>query len=105
VYFLGERTLFDTLDFITTNIMLPLGGLLMSVFVAWVMSAELRDQQLQLSPLWLKLFLFDLKWIAPVAIMIVFASNLVESNSTYLLIALTLLIYVFYIWNSQNKNR
>lgn len=105
VHFLGERTFFDSLDFITSSIMLPLGGLLISIFVAWVMSPESKQQQLQLNATWTKLFIFDLKWIAPVAVMVVFASNLVAADSTYLLIGFTLALYAIFIWNNLHRNK
>lgn len=105
IHFIGDRTIFDSLDFITSSIMLPLGGLLISVFVAWVMSNEAKQEQLRLSPVWYKWFILDLKWIAPVAIIVVFASNLVSANSTYLLIAFTLALYAGYILNSRQQGK
>ncbi|QKI89269.1 sodium-dependent transporter [Thiomicrorhabdus xiamenensis] len=100
---LGGRNIFETLDFITTNIMLPLGGMLMCVFVAWVMNDQVREDQLKLAPLWMKLLVFDLKWIAPVAVMVVFASNLVAADSTVIMVGITLMLYSAYIW--QRKSR
>ena len=104
VHFIGERTFFDSLDFVTTNIMLPLGGLLMAVFVAWVMKPEERFDELGLSSSWMNRLLFALKWIAPVAVIIVFASNLVESENVLLLIGVALVIYIIYAWNSARKD-
>ncbi len=103
VHFLGERTFFDSLDFITANIMLPLGGLLMAIFVAWVLTAEHRAEQIDLSPGLMKWFVLDLKWLAPVAILIVFASNLVDSDSVMLMIAIALAVYAVYVWNAVRK--
>jgi NSS family neurotransmitter:Na+ symporter len=31
------RNFFELVEFLTTNIMLPLGGLLMAIFAGWVM--------------------------------------------------------------------
>ena len=36
-YTVFDKTVFDLLDYLTTNIMLPLGGLLIAVFVGWSM--------------------------------------------------------------------
>lgn len=103
VHFLGERTFFDSLDFITTNIMLPLGGLLMTVFVAWVMHSKEREDQIELSSNWMTLFLFVLKWISPVAVIVVFASNLVAVDNVIVMIAIALLVYLLYAWNAGRQ--
>lgn len=103
VHFLGERTFFDSLDFITTNIMLPLGGLLMTVFVAWVMHSKEREDQIELSSNWMTLFLFVLKWISPVAVIVVFASNLVAVDNVIVMIAIALLVYLLYAWNASRQ--
>ncbi|NPA71605.1 MAG: sodium-dependent transporter [Gammaproteobacteria bacterium] len=98
LHFLGERTLFDSLDFITTNIMLPLGGLLMAVFIAWVMKPSTRADNLELSEGWMNLFVLNLRWGAPIAVMVVFASNLVSADRVGFMIAAILGIYAVYIW-------
>ena len=104
VHFLGDRTFFDSIDYVTANIMLPLGGLLMAMFVAWVMTPEHRQTEIRLSEGLMKWFVLDLKWFAPVAILIVFASNLVSSDSVIFMIAIALAIYAVYVWNAT-KNR
>ncbi|BBP45841.1 transporter [Thiosulfatimonas sediminis] len=98
---LGDRNIFDTLDFITTNIMLPLGGLMMSLFVAWVMDKETRRSQLNLNSTFERALVFDLKWIAPVAIALVFAVNLLSAPTSYLLVFGFVLLYGVYIWISH----
>ncbi|BCN93452.1 transporter [Thiomicrorhabdus immobilis] len=99
VHFLADRTFFDSIDFITANIMLPLGGLLMAVFVAWVFKDETRQQELSLTAGMMKLFLVVLKWITPVAIIVVFASNLVSEENLWPMVIVSLAVYVVYIWN------
>lgn len=103
VHFIGERTFFDSLDFVTANIMLPLGGLLMAVFAAWALKPEVRSLELPMSESVTKAFLFSLKWITPIAIIVVFASNLVESNNLLLVIAVSLAIYGGYVWNNKRQ--
>lgn len=73
-YTLFERTFFDLLDFLTSNVMLPLGGLFMAVFAGWLVAREISAQELRLegSPtftLWRVL----IRYVAPVAMVIVFA--------------------------------
>lgn len=44
------KTLFDVQDYLTSNVMLPLGGVLISVFVGWVMTAESTREELGMAP-------------------------------------------------------
>jgi neurotransmitter:Na+ symporter, NSS family len=68
------KTVFGSLDFLTTNIMLPLGGLLIAVFAGWVMKDPHVRKELNM-----KNFRVYLGWrvairiIAPLAILAVFA--------------------------------
>ncbi|WP_019556180.1 sodium-dependent transporter [Thiomicrorhabdus arctica] len=103
IHFIGERTFFESLDLITTNIMLPLGGFLMTIFVAWVMRSKEREKQIELSTNKMKLFLFVLKWISPVAVMVVFASNLVAGEIAIAMLGVAFLMYAFYAWNVSRK--
>ncbi|MFL2553240.1 MAG: sodium-dependent transporter [Candidatus Rariloculaceae bacterium] len=67
------RTLFDNLDFLTSNIMLPLGGLLIVFFAGWVMrsnsSADELDTEAGMSYL---AWRFAARYIAPVAVVVIF---------------------------------
>lgn len=103
VHFLGDRTFFDSLDFITTNIMLPLGGLFMAIFIAWVMKPEERMEQIDFSESMMKKFVFTLKWVSPVAVIVVFASNLVQSENVLPLIVAALLVYIVYVWDAKRN--
>lgn len=105
VHFLGERNFFESVDFITANIMLPLGGLLMSIFVAWVFDDAARAAQIGLSPRMMKWYLLDLRWLAPVAILIVFATNLVAAESVWFMVAIALTAYAAYVLNAIRKGR
>lgn len=74
--FLG-RTVFGNLDFLTTNIMLPLGGLLIAIFAGWIMKEthvrkELAMRNFRLYLVWRAV----LRVFAPLAIILVFAHGL-----------------------------
>lgn len=72
------KTIFDTLDFLTANIMLPLGGLLIAIFVGWVMhKQDVEDEVKMESPLMYTIWRFLLKFIAPVAVAIVLINGLI----------------------------
>jgi NSS family neurotransmitter:Na+ symporter len=75
---LFDKTIFDTLDFLTTNIMLPLGGLFMALFVGWVMhKADVANEVQMNNPLMYKIWLFILKFIAPLAVAVVLVNGLI----------------------------
>jgi neurotransmitter:Na+ symporter, NSS family len=44
---LGDKNFFDSVDFLITNIALPLGGLLVAVFVGWVVPQSVSYEQFQ----------------------------------------------------------
>ncbi len=65
-------TFFDLLDFITSNLMLPLGGILMALFAGWLMTAENTKAELHMSnPLLYTIWQILVRYIAPVAVFIV----------------------------------
>jgi len=71
--FMGEgKTIFDGLDYLTANILLPLGGLLISVFVGWFMKDELVKAEFNLPEKQYKLVMLLLRYVAPIAIIFVF---------------------------------
>ncbi len=74
--FLG-KTIFDCLDFLTTNIMLPLGGLLIAVFVGWKMNESDVSKEVRInSPLLFEVWRIALKYIAPIGIAFVLWNGL-----------------------------
>lgn len=79
VTFAGQ-TFFGVFDFTASNILLPLGGMLIVLFVGWVMqAAEVKDELSNSGLLKVKLFSvfrFIIKFIAPVAIAFVFLKSI-----------------------------
>lgn len=70
---LFDKTFFDLLDYLTANIMLPLGGLCIALFVGWVMSRDDSMAELKMKrPLAYGIWIFLLKYISPTAVLIVF---------------------------------
>jgi NSS family neurotransmitter:Na+ symporter len=66
-------TVFDLLDYLTANIMLPLGGLLIAVFAAWQMRRESSVEELAMGDGFLYgLWRVLVRYITPVAVIIVF---------------------------------
>ena len=79
---IGGKTVFDALDFITANVMLPLGGILIVVFVGWRLGKAKFFEEVTnegtLKASLKKIIFFIIKYLAPVAIAIVFVSGLIK---------------------------
>ncbi|MDH3326878.1 MAG: sodium-dependent transporter [Gammaproteobacteria bacterium] len=70
---LFDKTFFDLVDYLASNIMLPLGGLLMSIFVVWVLPKVITAEELNIGQgAGFKLWFFLLKFVAPIAVIIIF---------------------------------
>ncbi len=75
-FIIGGRPLFDGLDFFSSNILLPLGGLLIVVFVGWFMGKKRYFDEItnegQIKVKMKGVILFIIKYIAPVLIAAIF---------------------------------
>ncbi len=73
-------TTFNLFDYVTSNIFLPLGGMLISFFVGWIVNRHLLVKQLadnsHVSRIRTKVLVFCLKYVAPIGIGLVFLSGL-----------------------------
>ncbi len=66
-------TVFEFIDYLTANIMLPLGGLAIAVFAGWAMKPEDSQHELALEDArFYQLWLFLIKYVAPAAVFLVF---------------------------------
>ena len=71
-----ESTVFDLIDYLTSNVLLPLGGVLIAVFVGWVVSSETARQEVGVEDgVWFRAWRFLLRFIAPLGVgWVLFAS-------------------------------
>ncbi len=79
-FVLGGRTVFDAMDFVSSNIMLPLGGLLIVIFVGWKLGKskffdEISNEGKLKAPV-KSLVFFIIRYLAPIAIAIIFYEGL-----------------------------
>lgn len=66
-------TFMDNFDYVTSNIMLPLGGLLITIFCGWVMSENSVTDELNIGQSTLyRSWRFLTRFVAPVAVVLVF---------------------------------
>ncbi|MBB1487453.1 sodium-dependent transporter [Oceanospirillum sediminis] len=70
------KTIFDLLDYVTANIMLPLAGLLAALYVGWVMKKEEVAEELSLANGPMTLFWNVTRYITPAAVIIVFMNSI-----------------------------
>jgi NSS family neurotransmitter:Na+ symporter len=70
-------TVYALIDYFTANIMMPLGGILIAVFVGWMVKQEILDEHLDFgSPLLAKTWRLLIRFIAPVGILAVLVTSL-----------------------------
>ena len=79
-YTICGKTLFDGLDFVTANILLPAGGCFISLFTGWVMERKALHDQLSNRgtvrvPLF-KFFVVLLKYVCPLLLLLIFLYNM-----------------------------
>ncbi|MDX3774763.1 sodium-dependent transporter [Chromatiaceae bacterium AAb-1] len=63
---------FEAIDYLTSAIMLPLGGLLIALFAGWVMKQQVTQEELRIRSAGYFLWRFGIRWFTPVAIIAVF---------------------------------
>lgn len=69
--FLGLNFL-ELMDYLTNNIMLPVGGFFISIFVGWVLPNSLVQNYVKLNNQLFKIFIFFLKYVSTGAIALIF---------------------------------
>jgi NSS family neurotransmitter:Na+ symporter len=74
---------FNMLDMVSAKFMLPLGGLFISLFVGWYLEKRLvfaqftNEGSLNQSLWFLKIYIFLLRYVAPIAILAIFIYGLI----------------------------
>ena len=64
--------IFNFLDYLTSNILLPMGGILITIYVSWLLSKEKVDSELKIKSSILKAaWYFSARIIAPIAVILV----------------------------------
>ena len=79
-YTIFGLNLFDLFDFLTAKIMLPLGGLFISIFTGWYLDRRIVREEVtdwgKLRFPFFGFYIFLLKFVAPVAIASIFVNEL-----------------------------
>jgi len=64
--------IFEFLDYITANILLPLGGICISIFAGWFIKPEVLKEEFNMSAMSFSIVQLLLRFIAPIGILLVF---------------------------------
>ncbi|CAG9001318.1 MAG: hypothetical protein CENE_03336 [Candidatus Celerinatantimonas neptuna] len=66
------NSFFDILDYVTANIMLPIGGLFTAIFVGWRLKAHKRNAESFEMKKYFKHYIACLRYVSPAAIILIF---------------------------------
>jgi NSS family neurotransmitter:Na+ symporter len=72
-----NKSLFDSIDYASSNLLLPIGALATSLFIGWfVVRTIVNDELSESTPLARRLCIALLRYLCPLAILAVFAANI-----------------------------
>jgi NSS family neurotransmitter:Na+ symporter len=74
-----SSTVFGSFEYVSSNLLLPLGGLLVVLFVGWVLGKKLTIEEIEADGKkahYYRWFAFIIKFVAPIAIALVFLNGL-----------------------------
>ena len=71
-----ENGIFDIIDILTANIMLPLGGLAMAIFTGWLMSRTSSVDELKVKQNIYNAWRFVIRYLSPVGVTIIFLNSI-----------------------------
>ncbi len=81
VSFLMGKNFFDSLDYLTANIMLPLGGLLVAIFAGWTMKRTTVEKELNMASYGVyALWTITVRLISPAAVIVVMIWTLFQEQ-------------------------
>ncbi|WP_417832205.1 sodium-dependent transporter [Terasakiella sp.] len=78
-HIIGEKGFLDSMDYVASNILLPVGGILITIFVGWVMADKMKEEVTnngEKSFPFLGAWLFICRFVAPVAVAWILVSGL-----------------------------
>ena len=75
---LENKNITDVISFLTDQITLPVGGLLIALFAGWVMARQSTVEELGLSPRIYGLWRFLVRTVAPLAVLVMMVLGITE---------------------------
>ena len=74
---IANRSIFDFVDFITNSIMMPVGGLFISIFAGYYYSKKIAQDELETSPIIFTLWRLSVRYVAPIGILIILIRGII----------------------------
>ena len=80
-HLISEKNFLDSMDFLANQILLPLGGMLIAIFVGWFMKESLiKDEIGAINPVIYYLWRLFVRFIAPACVAYIFLSQIFDLN-------------------------
>ena len=75
------KTFFDLFDFIVVNLLMPIGGILIAIFVGWLMKKKYSQEELygDRPTFWFSAWRFLLRYFAPIVLLGIFIDMLIQA--------------------------
>ena len=70
------RSIFEFVDFATNSIGMPIGAFLIAIFAGYYYSKEVSEKELNVSPFWYNAWRLSIRYLVPVAIVVIFVQGL-----------------------------
>ncbi len=82
VTLIGDRPVFDSIDLVASNYLLPIGGLLVSLYAGWACRKEIKLGQLAsgMGSFAYSGWLFVIRFVTPIAVGIVLLAKVREAG-------------------------
>ena len=75
---IANKTFFELMDYLTANLMMPIGGILIALFSGWFMRRNTLTEELQIGSPWLfQIWWLLLRTVVPLAIAGILVTNLI----------------------------
>jgi NSS family neurotransmitter:Na+ symporter len=79
--YFADHDIFSVIETIAESFMMPVGGILISIFAGWVMSRDVVMEELRLSGWGFKLWRFLVRYVAPIAVTVVLVTGLMPNDA------------------------
>ncbi|MFY2309090.1 hypothetical protein ACOSZE_16665 [Lysinibacillus fusiformis] len=71
-----DRSIFDFVDFMTNNIGMPIGALLISIFTGYYYTKDISRKELAASNWMFTIWYMLIRYVSPIAILIIFIQGI-----------------------------
>jgi NSS family neurotransmitter:Na+ symporter len=83
VHLFGKYELHNLLKNVTADFLMPLAAFFMSIFVGWIVNSKITREELRFNSFFYRLWLFSMRFLAPIAIFVVLFTVTVLEKSGF----------------------